>query len=200
MGKKTDCLTLLKEKHINVHEFREIFEYQDLLDFVLDHCLVTIRFDRYDHLEELPFYIIRVNEYKISELEEKLKDICKEAGQMKCSMLCSNGLRYDDVMLFNFVGRLLKNNQFEIEFSTRKVPLRKMYQYPTRVVCGNLADRYKDYEFYGDDSHVISRKDLELVLAFMQQIGYTNQLIEGSCYEVPVGVYHKRIVCWQIQS
>lgn len=118
---------------------------------------------------------------------------------MKCSMLCSNGLRYDDVMLFNFVGRLLKNNQFEIEFSTRKVPLRKMYQYSTRIVRGNLADRYKDFEFYGDDSHLISRKDLELVLAFMQRIGYTNQLIEGSCYEVPVGVYRERIVCWQIQ-
>ena len=200
MGKKTDCLTLLKEKHINVHEFREIFEYQDLLDFVHCHQLVTIRFDRYDHLEELPFYIIRVNEYEPLKLQEKLQNICTEAKRMKCSLLCSNGLRYDDVMLFNFVGRLLKNNQFEIEFSTRKVPLRKMYQYPTRVVCGNLADRYKDYEFYGDDSHVISRKDLELVLAFMQQIGYTNQLIEGSCYEVPVGVYHKRIVCWQIQS
>ena len=72
MGKKTDCLMLLKEKHINVHEFREIFDYHELLDFVIYNRFVTIRFDRYDLLEELPFYIIRVDEYEMLELEEKL--------------------------------------------------------------------------------------------------------------------------------
>lgn len=199
MGKKTDCLIMLKEKHINVHAFQEVFSYDELVIYAQSHECFTIRFDRYDHLEELPFYVIRVSEYEPLKLEERLKNICMEAKQAKCSMLCSNGLRYDDVMLFNFVGKLLDQNRFEIEFSTKKVPLRKMYQYSTRVVRGNLVDRYQDFEFYGDDSHVIFQKDLELVLAWMQQIGYFNRMIEGSCYQVPVGVYQERIVCWQIQ-
>lgn len=197
MGKKTECLVRLVERHINVHEFKEICDYDDLWSYALENKMFTIRFDRYFETESLPFYVIVVDDYEVEELKEKLHSICSQALEMECSMLCSNGLQYDKIMLFNFVG-IICGNSFEIEFCTRPVPLRKMYEYPTTVVRGSLNDDYSSFEFSGSTHQLMERDDLEKILFWLIHLGYMNQHVEASYYQRPVGVYQERIVCWQV--
>ena len=66
-------------------------------------------------------------------------------NKLDCTLLCSNGYVYDNDLLFNFVIEVDKNNNFILELCDKKVPLRKMYEYKTTTIKGNLFDDNREY-------------------------------------------------------
>lgn len=190
MGKKTENLKNLVEQKINTHEFQEINNIEDLLNYVKNNPKMSIRFDRNQNYEDLPFYVI--DDYQ----EEQLGKIVKEAKKLNCTMLCSNGHKYDNDQLFNFVGRIT-DNSFSLEICNKKIPLRHIYKEKTTVIKGLLTDSVKNMKFEQKEANPITNKQLETIITFLMNIDKPNMYIEATFYPYQVGWKKEQIVVWQ---
>lgn len=193
MGKKTNCLKNLMELGINVHEYQEVFKRDELVNYINLHPIMSIRFDDDAGTTDLPFFVVDEN-HPISILE-----ISNLANAYNCSMLCSNGHQYDQDQICNFVGMVLRDGSFELEYSTKKIPLRQMYREATTVVTGSFGD-YFQYHFMNKEKNILSKKQLEDILVYLFQMDCYQKRIEGTLYPYPVGVYQKTIVIWQVRE
>jgi len=56
MGAKTKNLKVMLKKEINVHEFTNAKDLEELLEYAKDNPKFSIRFDRDTNYKQLPFY------------------------------------------------------------------------------------------------------------------------------------------------
>lgn len=193
MGKKTLCLKKLEEQGVNVHEYKEIRSLEELIHYVELHPNMSVRFDDEYGTTDLPFYVIDNGN------RELLTTIALEAEHGKYTMLVSNGHQYDAGQVCNFVGRVDLTGKFELEYSTKKIPLRHMYRSGTTSVRGNYGES-STYDYLNQFENPISKKDLELILTYLFKMKIYNRDIEGTLYPYPVGVQKQNIVIWQVRE
>ncbi len=117
---------------------------------------------------------------------------------MNCTLLCSNGLQYDNIQICNFVIYFTDKENFVLEWSTKKVALRNMYEYPTTILKGNIKDDIKDMECIQPKENRLDKKDIEKILVWALSLKRINKSIEGTLYPKKVGMLKQEIVCWQI--
>lgn len=187
MGLKTRNLEKLLNDNINIFEYKEIRNINQLIDYSAINNKFTIRFDRDYDIEGLPFY-------KYDDNLDLFK-IYEEASNMNCTLLLSNGYKYDNDLVFNFVIDINSNNDFILEICNKKVPLRDMYKYNTCILKGNLFD--KNYKCINLDYNIYNIDDIEKIIDLVINLEVRYHYIEGSMYSRNVGLLSKKIVVWQ---
>ncbi len=199
MGAKTKNLKVMLKKEINVHEFTNAKDLEELLEYAKDNPKFSIRFDRDTNYKQLPFYTYKKGDFNSKEEELAFfTKIAKEAKKMNCTLLCSNGLQYDNIQICNFVIYFTDKENFVLEWSTKKVALRNMYEYPTTILKGNIKDDIKDMECIQPKENRLDKKDIEKILVWALSLKRINKSIEGTLYPKKVGMLKQEIVCWQI--
>jgi len=128
----------------------------------------------------------------------EIRKLVKEANEKKCSLLCSNGYQYDSIQICNFVIIFPSKQEFILEWSTKDVALREMYEYPTTVLKGNIKDDLKDMEWTNRQKNKIGTKEIEKILLWAFSLNMINKSIEATLYSKKVGILDQEIVCWQI--
>lgn len=191
MGKKANNLKQLINDKFNVFNFKEINTYEELIDYSKDNSLFTMRFDRNDNFKSLPFYIFNNNDNK----EEYFKNIIDEMNNLNCTIVCSNGLVYDENLKFNFVCELDNDNNFILEFCDKKVPLRNMYNYKTTVIKGNLYDT--NYTYTNKFNNKYDDKDIDNILLWILNNKGKYKYFECTLYDIKVGILNDYIITWQ---
>lgn len=183
------------KKFESLQEIKSIgncFDYKlinpENLDDVITKEPVTVRFDREEHIEDLPFYVFRdgIDCYSAD-------SICKEAKKLGCWLLRSNGLKELDYQVMNFVYNLnLATGEYLIEYSKEKVTLREMYKNTTYYVRGNL---------WTDEVHSGSVRNLDIkyILDLMFSLNISNKYVEATLFSKPVGIKNKPYVIWQMR-
>ena len=96
MGIKSKNLKKLKEADYNIFPFEEIKNIEELNEYASNNKKFTIRFDRDNKIENLPFYVCN----NLTNIEGE--NIVNEAKKIGCTLLCSNGITYDNDLYFNF--------------------------------------------------------------------------------------------------
>lgn len=199
MGMKYKTLKDLVDKKINVHSFENINDLESLLKYASENQKFSMRFDRDKGYYQLPFYKFNNEVFENDEVKfEYLKKIMEEAHQLKCSILCANGYLYDDIQICNFVIKIDTKANFVLEFSTKRVPLREMYEYKTTVIKGNIKDSLDDMEWIRKNENKLDDRNIEKMLNWAFKLNVVNKNIEATLYPVKVGMLNETIVCWQI--
>ncbi len=199
MGAKYQNLNSLFKSGINTHEFASLETIEELLDYEKKNSMFSIRFDRSRNYQQLPFY--KYNRKDFSSKNEKLEfftRIIEEAKDKKCTLLCSNGYQYDSIQICNFVMRINSKRDFILEWSTKEVALREMYEYPTTILKGNIMDDIKDMEWTNKKDNKLNTKEIEKILAWSFSLNVIDKSIEATLYQKKVGMLKQEIVCWQI--
>ena len=186
MGRKTRNLDKLVESKFNVFEYKEINTYDELLKYSKENNKFSIRFDSENIRHNLPFYIYN------NDLD--LKEIFEEAKSINCSLLCSNGYKYDDKLLFNYVIDIDENNDYILELCSKKVPLRDMYKYKTTIIKGNIFEKKHKIEQTYDK---FDSSDIEYIFNFIINNDLKYKYLEGTMYSINVGIYNEKMVIWQ---
>ncbi len=191
MGLKTRNLEMLKQHDINVHNFKEISNYEDLLSYSDSHPRFSMRFDSTDNIKGLPFYTYDAK--KIEDKESFFKMIINEMQQLKCTLLCSDGYAYDAILKFNFVIEIDSNHNFILELCDKKVPLREMYQYKTTVIRGNVFEKH--YTYLNTEENKYQDDEIDQIIDYV--VHHQCQYSEGTYYEQKVGNLKQNIVIWE---
>lgn len=187
MGLKTNNLKKILNEGINVFEFKEISSLEELINYSKINNKFTIRFDRNNNIHGLPFY-----KYD-NDLD--LNKIYEEALSKNCTLLLSNGYKYDDDLLFNFVIEIENDNSFILELCDKKIPLRDMYSNTTTIIKGNLFS--DDYEYINKDSNKYTENDIKKIIDFILRKNIKYHYLEGTLYSIEVGILYKNIAIWQ---
>ena len=199
MGIKFKTLKSLLDKKINVHSFECINELSDLIKYADNNEKFSMRFDRDKDYYQLPFYKYNKAVFENDEVRiEYLKNICEEAKKLNCSILCANGYLYDEIQICNFVIKIDNKANFILEFSTKKVSLREMYEYETTIIKGNIKDSLKDMEWIRKNANTISNSNIEKMISWAFSLNIIEKNIEATLYPSKVGMLKENIVCWQI--
>ncbi len=199
MGAKYQNLRRLSKAKINTHEFVSLSTLEEMLDYEKENSMFSIRFDRMKNYHQLPFY--KYNRKDFHSKNEKNKfftKIVEEAKNKNCTLLCSNGYQYDDIQVCNFVMQINSNRDFILEWSTKEVALREMYEYPTTILKGNIMDDIKDMEWTNKKENKISIKEIEKMLTWSFSLNIIDKSIEATLYQKKIGMLKQEIVCWQI--
>ncbi len=199
MGKKYDSLNHLVALGINVHDFELKHNLQELQEYEKRNASFSIRFDREEHYHQLPFYTYDRSSFTNEETKNAyLSNIAEEAFLLHCDMLCSNGHRYDHQQICNFVIRIEQDHTFTLEWSTQKVPLRNMYEYPTSCLTGQIEDNLKNMNWVNAKENPISEELLESILLWAMKVNVIGSSLEGTLYPIEVGIRKEKIACWQL--
>lgn len=192
MGYKARNLKRLLDSKINVHHFQTISNLDELKEYRDNHPLFTMRFDSDEKIKDLPFYTYNNLEHPDSN-DNYLEQIMKEALEYHCTLLCSDGYKYDQALKFNFVIERQDNYDFMMEICSLKVPLREMYQHKTTVIKGNLLTR--KYTYINREDNTYTLDDISYVLDYVMDKPYS--YFEGTLYETSVGFLKEVIAIWQ---
>lgn len=195
VGIKKRNLEGLIKNNINVHNFQEISDLQSLISYSLKNDKFSIRFDYETKKYNLPFYTYDRKE--VNDSNRYFKKIIDEMYQYDCTLLCSDGYKYDDMLKFNFVAELDQDYNFLIELSDKKVPLRKMYDFKTTVIKGNLFDSYKKFEFINKFQNTYTEEDIMDIIEWFIDKNFKYHYVEGTIYNEKVGLLNDYIVVWQ---
>lgn len=195
MGIKKSNLDKLVEEKINVHNYKEIFNIDELLEYSKTHNSFSIRFDCYPKKDNLPFYVY--DEKKVENKVLFFNDIINNMNKLNCSIIVSDGYKYDSEMKFNFVIEINKNNDFILELCDKKVPLRNMYEYKTTIINGNIFSDYKSFEFKNKLDNHYEETDICNIIKLILEHNLKYTYIEGTIYKKNVGIFNKSIVVWQ---
>ena len=199
MGMKYKTLKDLVDKKVNVHSFENINDLDSLLKYAEENKKFSMRFDRDKDYYQLPFYKFNDDVFENEEVKlEYLENIINEAKQLKCSILCANGYLYDDIQICNFVIKVDAKANFILEFSTKRVPLREMYEYKTTIIKGNIKDSLNDMEWIRKEENKLDDRTIEKMLSWAFKLNIINKNIEATLYPTKVGMLKENIVCWQI--
>lgn len=199
MGMKYKTLKQLVDKKINVHSFESISELDKLLKYADENAKFSMRFDRDKDYYQLPFYKFNNEVFESDEIKiEYLTNIMDEAKKLNCTILCANGYLYDDIQICNFVIKIDQKANFILEYSTKKVPLREMYEYKTTIIKGNIKDSLSEMEWIGKNENKLDDRSIEKMINWAFKLNVTNKNIEATLYPTKVGMLKENIVCWQI--
>ena len=194
MGVKKNNLDKIVQMNLNVHEYKLIDSIDKLLEYSNLNNKFSIRFDSIDGRHGLPFYTYDSNR----DSKEIFDSIIEQMNILDCKLLVSNGYMYDNNIKFNFVIDIKENNDFILELCSKKIPLRNMYDNNcTTIITGNLFDDYKDYTITNGEYNTYSKNDIEKVLDIIIN-NMSIKYMEGTIYDVNVGILNKDIVIWQI--
>ena len=195
MGVKVRNLEELVKNNINIHDFKEITDLQSLISYSLENDKFSIRFDYETKKYSLPFYT-----YNKNEIENPIvyfQQIIDDMHKYECSLICSNGYKYDDELKFNFVIEIDQDYNFIIELSDKKVPLRQMYEFKTTVIKGNIFDSYKKFEQINQSENIYTEKDIMDIIEWIIDRRFKYRYIEGTVYNEKVGILDDYMVVWQ---
>lgn len=194
MGVKKNNLDKIVQMNLNVHEYKLIDNIDDLIEYSNFNNKFSIRFDSTDGRHGLPFYTYD----NTKDNKDKFNSIIEQMNILDCKLLVSNGYMYDNNIKFNFVIDIKENNDFILELCSKKIPLRNMYDNNcTTIITGNLFDDYKDFTITNGEYNTYSKNDIEKVLDIIIK-NMSIKYIEGTIYDVNVGILNKDIVIWQI--
>ncbi len=194
MGVKKNNLDKIVQMNLNVHEYKLIDNIDDLIEYSNFNNKFSIRFDSTDGRHGLPFYTYD----NTKDNKDKFNSIIEQMNILDCKLLVSNGYMYDNNIKFNFVIDIKENNDFILELCSKKIPLRNMYDNNcTTIITGNLFDDYKDFTITNGEYNTYSKNDIEKVLDIIIN-NMSIKYIEGTIYDVNVGILNKDIVIWQI--
>ncbi len=199
MGAKYQNLKYLNESGVNTHEFVSLETVEELVDYANKNSMFSIRFDRNKNYHQLPFY--KYNQEAFFTKEEKVEfftKIVEESKKKKCTLLCSNGYQHDSIQICNFVVKINAKKDFILEWSTKEVALREMYEYPTTVLKGNIKEEIKDMEWTNKKENKLDPKEIEKILVWSYSLNIIGKSIEATLYQKKVGMLKQEIVCWQI--
>lgn len=198
MGAKYQNLKGLLELGINTHEFVSLSTVEELIDYEKKNPMFSIRFDRNKNYQQLPFYKYnREDFHNKKDKEEFFEKIVIDANSKKCTLLCSNGYSYDSIQICNFVFKTESKHDFVLEWSTKEVSLREMYEYTTTILKGNIKDDIKDMEWINKKENKLDKKEIEKILSWAFSLNIIDKSIEATLYKKKVGVIKEEIVCWQ---
>lgn len=195
MGTKVNNLKKLIIEQVNVHEFSEIDNLSDLIDYSNYNNKFTMRFDHNQAIHNLPFYI-----YDSTKVKDKLdyfNNIIEEMKKLNCTLLCSNGYKYDELLKFNFVIEISDNCDFILELCDKKVPLRDMYKYKTTVIQGNLLSNINLFDYTNKNDNVYEQQELEYIINWIINLKVKYKYIEGTLYSKKVGIFNNELIIWQ---
>ena len=199
MGIKLKSLNDLLNKGVNVHYFESINELSDLIKYADNNDKFSMRFDRDKDYYHLPFYKYKKEDFSdINKRNKYFEEIIKEAKELNCSLLCANGYLYDEIQICNFVIKIDSKSSFVLEFSTKQVSLREMYEYETTIIKGNIKDSLKDMEWIKKSSNIIDDRNIEKIISWSFKLNIVNKNIEATLYKEKVGMLKEDIACWQI--
>jgi len=194
MGVKKNNLDKIVQMNLNVHEYKLIDNINDLIEYSNLNNKFSIRFDSTDGRHGLPFYTYDSSR----DSKEIFNSIIEQMNILDCKLLVSNGYMYDNNIKFNFVIDIKDNNDFILELCSKKIPLRNMYDNNcTTIITGNLFDDYKDYTITNSEYNTYSKNDIEKVLDIIIN-NMSIKYVEGTIYDVNVGILNQDIVIWQI--
>lgn len=194
MGVKKNNLDKIVQMNLNVHEYKLIDNIDDLIEYSNFNNKFSIRFDSTDGRHGLPFYTYD----STKDNKDIFNSIIEQMNILDCKLLVSNGYMYDNNIKFNFVIDIKENNDFILELCSKKIPLRNMYDNNcTTIITGNLFDDYKDFTITNGEYNTYSKNDIEKVLDIIIN-NMSIKYIEGTIYDVNVGILNKDIVIWQI--
>lgn len=195
MGIKVRNLKELVKNNINVHHFKEITDLQSLLSYSLENDKFSIRFDYETKKYSLPFYTYNKNE--IDNPIVYFQKIIDEMYKYECTLICSDGYKYDDELKFNFVIEINRDYNFIIELSDKKIPLRQMYRFKTTIIKGNIFDAYKNFEQINQSENKYTEKDIMDIIEWVINKEFKYRYIEGTIYNKKVGILNDYMVIWQ---
>ncbi len=195
MGVKLKNLDNLVKDQINVHSYKEIFNLDELLNYSKINNKFSIRFDSYPKKDNLPFYIY--DEQIVDDKIKFLENIINEMNQLNCSIIVSDGYKYDSYIKFNFVVEIDNKNNFILELCDKKIPLRNMYEYKTTIIKGNIFSNYKTFKFINELDNKYSEEDIVNIIRFIFKNNLKYNYLEGTVYTKNVGILNKNIVIWQ---
>lgn len=191
MYAKEKMLVKLKNKGLNIFDYKVMTTATDLVLYHRLHKNFTIRFTKVDDCKNLPFYV--VNESVDS---DKVAHIGFEAEYLHCAMIVSDGIKYENNQVLNFVFCKKPNGDFIIEYHIGSEPLRQMYNYPTTVIKGNLYTQKEDWTFRGSQRIIIGFSDLEYLLNYIDKVDIYNKYVECTLYDCKVGINLERVITW----
>lgn len=191
--KKIESLRDLQRMQLNVHAWavpESLQQFRDIVKKFNFYC--TVRTDSLCATYCLPFYEI------LEEDEATLLHIWMQSIENNYKLIVANGRRADDSMWYNASARIEKNGDFEIEFSKRRVPQRKMFEHKTSSISGNLLCTIQSWR---KDSWLaeVSTVDLRRELSFLYSLGIYGKWIEFTTYTEPVGELQQERAFWQVQ-
>ena len=189
---KEKMLLNLKNKGLNIFNYKILHTSADLYEYHRFHKKFTIRFTKEEYCQNLPFYVITE-----SILEERLNNIGMEANYMECAMLVSDGIVYEDNQVLNFVFYREPGGKFILEYRFGKETQRQMYDKGVTTIIGNLYQEKKDWtDFVGEQKNMIGFSDLEYILNYIAKTDIYNKYVECTLYDVPVGINKERVIVW----
>lgn len=195
MGVKVRNLKELIKNDINVHHFEEITDLQSLISYSSKNDKFSIRFDYEIKKYSLPFYTYNKND--IDNPIIYFQRIIDEMNKYECTLICSDGYKYDEELKFNFVIEIDQGYNFIIELSDKKVPLRQMYNFKTTIIRGNIFDSYKNFEQINQSENVYTEKDIMNIIEWVINKEFKYRYIEGTIYKKKVGILNDYMVIWQ---
>lgn len=196
---KEDSLLKLLALNLNVHKYSMLETLDELLEYQDKNPEFSIRFDSAHPKENLPFYTFKNAHYHNGiKVIMNPSDIIFHAKLLDCKLLCSEGHKYDDVQICNYVYKLDPWYDFILELSFWKSPLRRMYDGTTIIIKGNLYT--EKFEIIGDytQRHYLSRTLLYKILTDMHSNSIYNKWCECTIYPKTVGLLDKEVIYWQI--
>lgn len=195
MGIKTRNLEDLVKNNINVHRFQEISDLQSLISYSMANEKFSMRFDYDTKKYSLPFYTY--DQKKITNSTAYLQKIIDEMHKYDCTLLCSDGYKYDDELKFNFVAELDQDFNFLIELSDQKVPLRQMYNFKTTIIKGNIFHSYKEFQIINKTHNQYTEEDIMNIIEWFIDKNFKYHYMEGTIYKIKVGLLNDYMVIWQ---
>ena len=189
---KEKMLLALRGKGLNIFDYKILLNDAELIEYHRFHKNFTIRFTKVENCPDLPFYVINENVPS-----EKLVNVALEAYFMKCAMLVSDGIKYEDNQVLNFVFCKQPDGDFLIEYKVGKEPLRLMYEHRMTQIKGNLYKDKEDWEFFeGPDKDKLGFTDLEYILEYVFSANVYNKYVECTLYNKAVGINKERVIVW----
>lgn len=188
----------LEQRGCNIHKYSICEDESELREYRgnTGNDDFTVRFDKKCNElgMNLPFYVVRS-----STNDDEVKNIALNAKKLNCNMICSNAIKFDKDMIFNFVCKInSKTGNFMIEICDKEVPLRHMYKYETTVVRGNLCTHKRKYEVIRRSANRFSIWDIERVIDIVMNNHICNNWVEGALYKRNVGIKNEDYVIFQI--
>ena len=189
---KIESINDMVRKGLPVHEFVICSTYDEIISAVkkFNHYC-TIRTDEPSRSKDLPFIVITS--------PECIKNIPSIIGNTERRYIVTNGLKYDNHLLYNMVYHMDMDGTFSCEFSTENVPLRKMYQHPQFLtnISGNINDNIRDFDVLWGTSRIDLRLIKDRMITLYEHYIY-DRYAEIAVYKCDLDNTKKDYVFWQI--
>ena len=141
MREKVESIKRLKAMGLNMHKTVISEDAEEIEAIAKNWQRFSIRTDGLHRLRDMPFFMQK--EYLDKTGDADLKKFLKQGMQDDLCFIIADGIKHDDIQLYNGVARISPNADFSLEMCTAKVPLRKMYGYPTfKTLMRDLLDLY----------------------------------------------------------